>query len=328
MVTPTSESRRRRILVTGASGLVGTALMQTLEGSGYDAVALTRHESAGAIRWSPSERRIERDRLNGFDAVVHLAGESIAEGRWTREKKRRIRESRVDGTRFLSEVLSELDEPPRVFVQASAVGYYGDRGLELVREDSAPGTGFLASVCQEWEAASEPLQETRTRCVQLRLGMVLSLDGGALPRMMTPIQWWVGGRLGSGAQIVSWIELSDLLAAVHHCLATSSLRGPVNCVAPETVTQAELVSKLGELMGRPTFLPAPEFALKLALGEMASEVLLASTRVEPARLLKTGFEFRYPSLDGALEALFEAEGLIAPREERLTPADERDETRS
>ncbi len=304
----TGDPRRpRRVLVSGATGLVGREIVAALFAQGDEVVRLSRRRSkSGTIQWDPEERQIDAGALSGFDAVLHLAGESI-DGRWTAEKKYRIRESRIAGTKFLCEVLEGVPAPPSVFLQASAIGYYGDRGDELLREDSAPGQGFLADVCREWEKAAEPLKGRATRIAALRIGMVLSLDGGGLPRMLTPIRFGLGGRLGSGCQHVSWIHIDDLVDAFLHGLDEADIAGPINCVAPETVTNMELTRKLAKILRRPAWLPLPEFAGRWILGEMADEVLFSSARVDPTRLLKSGFSFRYPNLDAALEHLFEEE---------------------
>lgn len=302
---------RNRVLVTGASGLVGSHLMHSLARAGYDTVALTRQRYAGAVQWDPDGRRIDVASLKGFAGVVHLAGENIAAGRWSRKRKQRILESRVAGTRFLTETLADLQSPPSVFVQASAIGYYGDRGEELLRETSAPGNGFLSEVCQQWERASQPMVERGARVARIRLGLVLSMRGGALPQMVRPMRFGLGGPLGTGEQITSWIEINDLLAAIKHVLETETLDGAVNCVAPQTVSNGELTKHLGRMMRRPTMLGVPRPLLRLLLGrEMADELLLASTRVEPTRLLQSGFRFRFPTIEGALRHLLEAAGML------------------
>jgi len=297
--------------VSGASGLVGNAVLARLAADGYAPVPLTRRAWEGAVTWDVDEGAIDTSRLAEFDAVVHLAGENIA-GRWTAQKKRDIRDSRVEGTALLARSLARSGRPPALFVQASAVGYYGDRGSELLRESSGAGTGFLAEVCTEWEAASRPLEEVGTRVVRLRIGMVLSADGGALPSLIRPIRFGVGGRIGSGMQIVSWIALEDLVGVIRHVLDRPSIRGALNCVAPETVTNQELTAKVAKRLRRPAWLPLPAPLARLALGEMADELLLASARVDASKLLASGFRFRYPSLDAALDHVFaEAEGASA-----------------
>jgi uncharacterized protein (TIGR01777 family) len=294
------------VAVTGASGLVGSGLAPALASAGHRVVRLVRGAGAASApgesvaRWDPDSGALEGSALAGVDAVVHLAGESIAGGRWTEPKKRRIRSSRVDATRRLAGALARLERPPRVLVSASAIGYYGDRGSEILREDSAPGTGFLAEVCREWEAATEPAARAGIRVVRLRIGMVLSRRGGALAAMLTPFRLGAGGPVGSGAQWVSWIALDDLVRAILHALATDSLAGAVNAVAPEPVTNRALARTLGRVLRRPALLPLPAFAARLLLGQMADELLLASARVEPARLRAGGFAFHLTPLETAL----------------------------
>jgi hypothetical protein len=238
--------------------------------------------------------------LEGFDGVVHLAGESIAAGRWTEKKKRRIRDSRVRGTRLLAESLAGLQNPPRVFVGASAMGYYGDRGEEVLREESAPGTLFLSAVCREWESAAQPLSARGVRVVHARFGLVLGSSGGALAKMLPPFRLGLGGVLGRGDQYMSWISLDDAVGALLHALSTESLSGPVNAASPAPVTNREFTKTLGRVLGRPTIFPLPAWAARLIFGQMAEELLLASARLEPAKLLKTGFTFRHPDLETAL----------------------------
>jgi len=292
--------------VTGASGLVGSALVTGLTSAGHRVVRVVRGAGAASVagqrlaRWDPESGALEPSALAGADAVVHLAGESVAGGRWTEAKKRRIRSSRVDVTRRLAEALPRLERPPRLLVSASAVGYYGDRGSEILREDSAPGPGFLAEVCREWEAATDPAARAGIRVVRLRIGMVLSRRGGALGAMLTPFRLGAGGPVGSGVQWVSWIAIDDLVGAILHALATESLAGPVNAVAPEPVTNRELARTLGRVLRRPALLPLPAVAARLLFGQMADELLLASARVEPARLRATGFTFRHARLEDAL----------------------------
>jgi len=299
-------ARAWTVAVTGASGLVGSALVTGLTSAGHRVVRVVRGAGAASVagqrlaRWDPESGALEPSALAGADAVVHLAGESVAGGRWTEAKKRRIRSSRVDVTRRLAEALPRLERPPRLLVSASAVGYYGDRGSEILREDSSPGPGFLAEVCREWEAATDPAARAGIRVVRLRIGMVLSRRGGALGAMLTPFRLGAGGPVGSGVQWVSWIAIDDLVGAILHALATESLAGPVNAVAPEPVTNRELARTLGRVLRRPALLPLPAVAARLLFGQMADELLLASARVEPARLRATGFTFRHARLEDAL----------------------------
>ena len=299
-------ARAWTVAVTGASGLIGSALVTGLTSAGHRVVRVVRGAGAASVagqrlaRWDPESGALEPSELAGADAVVHLAGESVAGGRWTEAKKRRIRSTRVDVTRRLAEALPRLERPPRLLVSASAVGYYGDRGSEILREDSAPGPGFLAEVCREWEAATDPAARAGIRVVRLRIGMVLSRRGGALGAMLTPFRLGAGGPVGSGVQWVSWIAIDDLVGAILHALATESLAGPVNAVAPEPVTNRELARTLGRVLRRPALLPLPAVAARLLFGQMADELLLASARVEPARLRATGFTFRHARLEDAL----------------------------
>ena len=289
-----------KIAVSGASGLVGGALVRELEASGHDCARLVRRapRNPDELEWRPERGLAEPAAVRGFDALVHLAGESVAGGRWTAARRRRIRASRGPATRRLVESLSTIEQPPRAFVCASAVGYYGDRGNEPLDEDSSPGDGFLATVCRDWEAAASTAATVCERVVVLRFGVVLSTRGGALPRMLAPFRLGLGGRLGSGRQYVPWIHLDDATAAIRRLLAQGE--GPVNLTAPEAVTNADLTRALARVLRRPAVFPAPRPALLAAFGAMARETLLASARVVPARLLAGGFAYRYPTLDSAL----------------------------
>jgi uncharacterized protein (TIGR01777 family) len=258
--------------------------------------------SSREIFWNPESGSLDTASLDGLDAIVHLAGESIA-ARWTPQKKARIRASRIEGTRLLAERAAQMQQPPKVFVSASAIGYYGDRGNEIMIEDSPPGTSFLCQVCREWEAATQAAEARGIRTVRLRIGVVLSKHGGALAQMLFPIRIGVGGRLGSGRQYMSWISIDDLIGAIQHALATESLSGAVNAVAPAPVTNAEFTKTLGKVLRRPTVFPVPAFAVRLLFGEMGQELLLASTRVEPSRLIRSGYTFRHAKLEGALRAV-------------------------
>ena len=292
-----------KVVVTGSTGLVGSALLPFLKSKGHEVVRLVRskaHTGADEVYWDPSKGFEDTSRLEGLDAAVHLAGESIAEGRWTEAKKARIRDSRVIGTRVLSESLAGLAQPPRSLVSASAIGYYGDRGAEVMHEESAPGTDFLAQVCREWEAATDAAARAGMRVVNLRFGVILSRDGGALAKMIVPFQFALGGKIGSGKQYMSWITLDDVVGAIYHALTNEQLRGPVNVVSPNPVTNYEFTKTLGRVLSRPTIFAVPAFAARLAFGEMADATLLASTRVEPSRLKESGFVFQHPELEGAL----------------------------
>jgi uncharacterized protein len=294
------------IAVSGASGLIGAALIASLEAGGHRAIPLVRREprpGEDVLRWDPSSGAITPAGPSVADAVVHLAGDSIMGLRWTAEKKRRIRESRVTATRLLVQTLTRLAKPPAVLVCASGVGYYGSRGDEVLSEESRPGTGFLADLAREWEAATATAIAQGIRVVNLRFGVVLSAHGGALAKMLTPFRLGLGGVIGDGAQWMSWIALDDVIGAIRHALTTDALRGPLNVVAPAPVTNAEFTRTLGRALGRPTLVPLPAFAARLALGEMADELLLASQRAVPARLQASGYRFRYPTLDDALRAV-------------------------
>jgi uncharacterized protein (TIGR01777 family) len=293
------------VLISGATGLIGSALIPELEGGGHRVIRLSRSRSSAedTIRWDPASGTLDPSRLGGIDAVVHLAGESIAQGRWTPEKKRRIMESRRVGTRLLAETLAGLSEPPEVMVSASAVGYYGDRGNELLREESEPGSDFLAEVCKAWEAAADPAREAGIRVVHPRMGIVLSTKGGALGRTLPIFKLGGGGRIGSGRQWWSWVALDDVVGIIIHALTERSVEGPVNVGSPNPLTNAEYTKVLGKVLNRPTIFPLPARAARLVLGELADALLLASQRMEPAKLKETGYEFRHPELEGALRHL-------------------------
>ena len=294
-----------KILVTGSHGVIGQALIEALQARGDGPVRLVRgpsRPSSAEPAWDPTAGRIDENRLEGFDAMVHLAGESLAAGRWTPARKARIRDSRVNGTRLLAGALGRLSRPPRVLVSASAVGYYGDRGDEIVREESPPGTGFLADVCRQWEDAVEPARRAGIRVVNIRTGLVLSSAGGMLPRILPLFRLGLGGRLGSGRQYMSWIAIEDVVGALLHLMAHEAIQGPVNLVSPHPVTNREFTSALGRVLSRPTPFPVPAPALRIVLGEVAGE-LVASVRAEPARLMASGYSFGFPDIDGALRGL-------------------------
>ena len=291
------------VLISGASGLVGSELVTFLTQNGHHIKRLVRKEpkaDANEIKWEPASSEIEQTALEGLDAVVHLAGENIAGGRWTSQRKALIRDSRVQGTRLLSETLAKLERPPKVLVSASAIGFYGDRGNEVLNEESNPGSNFLAQVCKEWEAACEAAGKKDIRVVNLRFGVILSAAGGALAKMLLPFKMGVGGVVGSGSQYMSWIAIDDAVGAIQHALLTESLHGAVNVVAPTPVTNREFTKTLGRVLKRPTLFPMPAFAARLAFGEMADELLLASTRVEPAKLISNNFQFQFPELEDGL----------------------------
>lgn len=297
-----------KILVSGSHGLVGTALIKSLTEDGHDVVRLVREKlnvGKNEIEWHPDQDRIDAQRLEALDAIIHLAGESIASGRWTDEKKRSIRDSRVKGTRLLSTTLAQLSRPPAVFISASAIGYYGNRGDEVLTESSQPGNDFLSSVCVEWEEATRPAAEKGIRTIHARFGIILDTHGGALAQMLTPFRAGLGGRIGDGKQWMSWIALEDVVGGLKFLLDDSSARGPVNLVAPNPVTNAEFTRTLGRVLSRPTFFPIPAFGARLAFGEMADALLLSSQRVDPAVLEDKGFPFYWPTLEPALRHLLQ-----------------------
>jgi hypothetical protein len=258
------------------------------------------------IAWDPDSGVIEKDRLDGFDAVVHLAGDNIASERWTDSKKAKIRTSRIKGTRLLCDSLATLTNPPSVIVSASAIGYYGDRADEYLSEESTAGSGFLAEVCRDWEAACGPARDAGIRVANLRIGVVLSPAGGALKKMLAPFQMGAGGRLGSGKQYMSWICIDDVTGAIHHVLTHEQLDGPINAVAPNPVSNNQFTAALGTALIRPTIVPVPGFAAHLLLGEMADALLLSSARVNPRKLLESGYKFRHPELLPMLREMLRA----------------------
>jgi hypothetical protein len=291
--------RARRILVTGASGLVGSDLLPLLSTGGHEVIRLGR----GPGGWDPEAGRLDPGALEGLDGVVHLAGENIAGGRWTPDRKARIRQSRVLGTRLLCETLARLQRPPETLVSASAVGFYGDRGNEEISESSGAGTGYLAEVCEDWEKATQPARRAGIRVVNLRIGIVLSPKGGALSKMLPPFSLGLGGRLGHGGQYMSWISLPDLSAVILRALTDPRLHGPVNAVASEAVTNQEFTRTLASVLGRPALVPMPAFLARLAFGELADALLLGGAKVRPAKLSRSWFEFQHPTLEIALRDL-------------------------
>ena len=294
-----------KLLVTGASGLVGTALVSALQANGDAVVRLVRAKTNGStdVAWNPRTGDIDLAGLEGMDGVVHLAGENIAGGRWTAQLKAEILTSRVNGTRLLAESIVKLKRPPKVLVSSSAIGFYGDRASEQLSETSKAGTGFLADVCKAWEGATAAAEQKGIRVVHVRTGIVLSTAGGALAKMLFPFRMGVGGNIGNGKQYMSWISLADLSRIFHLALHDESLRGPVNGTAPTPVTNAEFTRALGHALHRPTIFPMPAFAARLVLGEMADALLLASTRVLPAKLSEKGFLFQDKEIETTLKKL-------------------------
>lgn len=292
-----------KILITGATGLIGSALQKALRAKGHELLLASRKEpkNISYIQWDIEKGFSEPERLEGIDAVIHLAGESISALRWTDEKKKAIRNSRVLGTRNVVDTISDLKQRPRVLIAASAIGFYGDRGDEELTETSKPGKNFLADVCREWEAEARRAEDSGVRTVLLRTGIVLSKDGGALGTMLTPFKLGLGGVIGDGKQWMSWISLPDHIEAILFALENESVRGALNSVSPNPVTNQEFTTVMGEVLYRPTFIPVPEFAVNLVFGEMGEALLLDSMRVIPKRLEDAGFKFKFPELKKALE---------------------------
>jgi len=291
------------IAISGSSGLLGSSLAAFLERAGHRVFRLVRRPArpdAREIHWSVSAGEVDTRALEGVDAVVHLAGENLASGWWTQAQKRRIQHSRVAGTRILSEALARLERPPQVFVSASAIGYYGDRGEETVNEDSAPGRGFLAELARAWEAAAEPASRKGIRVVTPRIGLVLSGGGGLLTAMLPAFQFGLGARIGNARRYWSWIDHADVLGVIYRAICRDTLSGPVNTVAPHPVTQGEFVATLARVLNRPAVLSIPETAIRMLLGEMGQELMLTGARVDCRRLREDGFRFLQPNLEGSL----------------------------
>jgi uncharacterized protein len=298
-----------KVLVTGATGLVGSELVPYLTRKGHEVYRLTRSKPIEAhdIVWDPARQQLPKARVEGSEVVIHLAGENIAGKRWNAKVKGDLRASRVEGTKLLCETISQLNTLPKTLICASAIGYYGNRGNDLLNETSAPGSGFLADVCRDWEAACEPARAKGIRVINLRIGVILSVKGGGLAKMLTPFKMGVGGVLGSGNQYWSWICIDDVVRIIDHCMTHENISGPVNATSPCPVTNYEFTKTLGTVLGRPSLIPTPAFAARLALGEMADELLLSSARVMPNRLSETGYQFLFPSLEPALRHLLHSE---------------------
>lgn len=293
---------RMKVIITGGSGLVGQELQSLLTTNGHEAISLTRSSASreGMRQWDPTADVYDPEWLGGADAIVHLAGENIAGQRWTQSFKDRLWNSRIDVTQKLVTALKSMETPPSTLISASAIGYYGETGENVVDEQGSAGQGFLADLCKAWENASAPASEIGIRVVNPRIGIVLSPKGGALAKMLMPFKMGAGGILGDGRQFMSWIGLDDVAGGIYHSLMTDSISGPVNCVAPNPVTNHEFTKTLGRVLNRPTILPVPGFMAKLAFGEMAEALLLASTRVDDGVLDSTGYQFRTPSLEDCL----------------------------
>jgi uncharacterized protein (TIGR01777 family) len=293
-----------KITVTGATGLIGRALIEALTRDGIEVIALSRrvHVTSHPIQtafWDPANGQLDASVLESADAIVHLAGETIS-NRWTRAQKQRIRRSRVESTRLIVEAAKKLTQPPRVFVAASAIGFYGDRGDEELDETFPAGSGFLAEVCRDWEAEAARAQDFGARIANLRIGVVLSTKGGALAKMLLPFRMALGGPMGSGRQWISWVHIDDVIGAIRLVLNRDDLSGPINTTAPQPVRQAEFAKELGRALRRPALAPAPGLALRLILGEMAQSLLLEGQKVLPRRLEEAGYSFQYPNLPQAL----------------------------
>ncbi len=288
------------ILISGASGLVGSLLVKHLEDSNHTTVALSRSPTPAGMVWDPTSGYLEPTAFKGVDAVIHLAGENLAAGRWNTARKKRFYDSRIDGTHLLSTTLAQLEQPPKVLICASAIGYYGDRGNEVVDETSPPGQGYLPNMCSAWEKAAAPAAAIGIRVVHLRLGLVLSAAGGLLAKMRLPFSLGLGGRLGNGRQYMSWISLLDTVRVFCHILEDDTLAGAVNCTAPAPVTNAAFTQSIGTILHRPTLFPVPAFALKALFGEMAEPLMLEGCRVLPEKLLAAGFLFEHKTLEAAL----------------------------
>ncbi len=300
---PYSNKGLLKIALSGASGMIGSELDLFLNCGGHLVRHLVRRmpkPDSSEIFWDPNNRQLDPNEMEGHDAVVHLAGENIGAGKWTKERKEKIRKSRVEGTRFLSGVLAGLRNPPRVLIVASAIGYYGNREEEALVEESPAGKGFLPEVCQEWEDAAEPARKAGIRVVHLRTGIVLSPRGGALPKMLAPFKWGMGGPIGNGKQWMSWICMEDLIGIIHYLIYSENIAGPVNATAPDPVRNIDFVKTLGKVLNRPAVLPLPGFGVKVLFGEMGESLLLESQKVLPGCLNKNGFSFLYPDLEQAL----------------------------
>lgn len=291
-----------KILITGSTGLIGSALVNYLSREDHKVFRLARSKNvSAALTWNPDEGHINKSAFDDIDIVIHLAGRNVAKGRWNNKRKLQIMTSRVSGTKLLADTLASLESKPKLLITASGVGFYGNRGEEILEENKRKGDGFIAEVCHEWEQAAASASQAGIRVVNLRLGMTLSKKGGALGIMLPIFSLGLGGNIGNGKQYVSWITIEDVCSAVKHIINTESVKGPVNIVTPNPVTNSEFTKALARKLKRPAFIPFPAFLAKLVLGSLAEELLLASTRVAPNKLLSSGFEFRFPVLEAALD---------------------------
>ncbi len=296
----------RNILVSGASGIVGSSLVPFLTTGGHRVIRLVRKTPAPGtdeVFWNPISGQLDPKDLEGTDTVIHLAGENIGQGRWTPEKKKRIIESRTRGTELVARKIAELDSPPEVMICASAIGYYGNRDTCTLTENDSPGDDFISDVCEQWETAAMPAVRKGIRVVFMRIGIALTPAGGALERLLLPFQMGLGGKIGTGEQFMSWIGMDDVIGAIHHAIVNEHLEGPVNVVAPHPVSNLEFTKTLGKVLSRPTSLSVPSLAIRMAFGEMGREIPLSSTRVKPKKLLETGYRFHDPNLEDALSHL-------------------------
>jgi len=292
-----------KILISGASGLIGQEIVTSLSSQGHQVLSLHRNTTKEFPYWDIGKKIIELGKGSEIDAVINLAGENIAEGRWTYEKKNRILRSRIDGTKLIAEYFSKAKHKPKVIISGSAIGYYGNRGEENLDENSTKGSGFLSEVCSEWETATEMATKSDIRVVNIRFGMVLSSKGGALAKMIFPFKAGLGGIIGDGKQYMSWVTINDVIEIINHILKTEKIHGPVNLVSPEPVTNYQFTKILGKILRRPTIFPLPAFLAKIIFGEMAQELLLSSTKVKPDKLLKSGYSFKNPTFEVALRIL-------------------------
>ncbi|MCC7529201.1 MAG: TIGR01777 family oxidoreductase [Candidatus Melainabacteria bacterium] len=292
-----------KVAITGSTGLVGKKIASGLKSEGHQVVKLVRGNPHGTdeFSWDPNSDKIDAEAFDGVDAVIHLAGENIATKRWTSEQKEKIKESRIKGTKLIAATLAGLDKPPRTLVSTSAIGFYGDRGNEILTEESTSGAGFLAGVCRDWEGATRTAESKGIRVIHARLGVVLSREGGALKMMLPPFMMGAGGPLGDGKQYMSWIDLDDTAKAFIYLATRAGVDGPVNVVAPNPETNAQFTKTLAKVIHRPAFFPVPTIGVKVLFGEMGEELLLSSNRVSSSKLIKAGFQFTYPVLESALK---------------------------